>query len=544
MSSTTDQNMNQIYGSTNPDYQPNLKKLMKAMSQTMIDSSKSLLKTHKAMGKEKLDQPKKEKMKKIHNELSSTMKSFRERFGLVLNDMKYLTEDPKKKNSIDNLTKDLSNPNPKRMNDKELGSNLNDLANMIDPSKSTKYDTMSSKRPDTLDFTPKGKNNESKMPNNSDVNDLPKSLEKNSFGRIGNSDPSRIKEEPKSKPSPQSVVSRKIELKEGSIYPDTPNLYSTKKTPDQKSNLMSTNNNIYTRPVTNRGHASSKLSSNGRPFYNPAPKNGAYTPGMPRSLSSRVISQPQSNNMSRPLTSRDGLRRINPPQFVSTSDKKNNSGAPSYLRRSMSANKPLSARNNYYYPSGTGPVKDGILTRPRQGSGGNLTPSKGYVTQDPHNKHRSPSHRIDHQPIQQRPLSSRRIDKPSYLLPRNPSREKEINLTPIPKPKQKFNEKREKIINLSPLKNDIVQPRSMRSRSRSGPKGPTHAESNIQIDEVSGRTTVVNSVENTPIVKHEFKPEMVFGEYVRFRLFYFFRKLLILRILRVTLTILILRSPM
>jgi hypothetical protein len=106
----------------------------------------------------------------------------------------------------------------------------------------------------------------------------------------------------------------------------------------------------------------------------------------------------------------------------------------------------------------------------------------------------------------------RRIETPRK---RQKSREREIDLKPIPKPKQKYNEKRELIRKVSPVKNANVRPGGEESGDLgTGKKKKFVGKSNLEIDEMSGKTTTVDGAENTFEGKRSFLAEVVQGEYV------------------------------
>ena len=118
--------------------QQNIKTTLKKMSQTMVDSSKSLVDAHNAMRNpvsSKADESKKAKMNKIHNDLNETMDNFRSRFAKILTDMKYLADDPNTKKRIEEISSNLEQKKHFNQDDKTLGRGLDELADVVAPAR-------------------------------------------------------------------------------------------------------------------------------------------------------------------------------------------------------------------------------------------------------------------------------------------------------------------------------------------------------------------------------------------------------------------------
>lgn len=63
------------------------------MAETMVDSSRTLVGCHEIVDLNLNDKEKEEKLEKIHRELKLTLDNFRDRFAIVLGDIKYLAKD-------------------------------------------------------------------------------------------------------------------------------------------------------------------------------------------------------------------------------------------------------------------------------------------------------------------------------------------------------------------------------------------------------------------------------------------------------------------
>lgn len=70
--------------------------LLQKMTSTMIDTSKTLVGCHEAANLDPRNAHNDEKLNKIHEELADTLDNFRDRFAIILGDIKYLTNDPKR----------------------------------------------------------------------------------------------------------------------------------------------------------------------------------------------------------------------------------------------------------------------------------------------------------------------------------------------------------------------------------------------------------------------------------------------------------------
>lgn len=90
------QNIFNSYSNLKPQHKDPVMALLQRMTQTMIDSSRTLVGCHEIANLDPNDREKEEKLNKIHDELVSTLDNFRDRFAIVLGDIKYLTNDNSK----------------------------------------------------------------------------------------------------------------------------------------------------------------------------------------------------------------------------------------------------------------------------------------------------------------------------------------------------------------------------------------------------------------------------------------------------------------
>jgi hypothetical protein len=87
--------------------------LLEKLTQAMVDTSNTLVGCHEVAKIDPNDKAKEAKLDKIHQELGSTLNSFRDRFALVLGDMKYLTNDSPSQNRIKQMTSNLKSTAPR-----------------------------------------------------------------------------------------------------------------------------------------------------------------------------------------------------------------------------------------------------------------------------------------------------------------------------------------------------------------------------------------------------------------------------------------------
>ena len=134
------QSLHNLLNNTNQSHQKSIKKLLRELTQTLLDSSSTMVQVHRALNEDGagLEVKKPEKLAKVHKELKNTINYFRERFAVVLGDIKYLTSSEDAKERIEDLAGKLENDQSKK-SDKELGGLLLDLTEVVDPSRSLNY---------------------------------------------------------------------------------------------------------------------------------------------------------------------------------------------------------------------------------------------------------------------------------------------------------------------------------------------------------------------------------------------------------------------
>lgn len=122
------------YNNLKPELQDPLMAILQKMAQTMIDGSKTLVGCHEIASLNPQDTHQQEKLNKIHEELTSTLDNFRDRFAIVLGDIKYLTNDGKKQQDIRNMSNSLKSTAQKpNYVTRDLGRETMDLMSVIEP---------------------------------------------------------------------------------------------------------------------------------------------------------------------------------------------------------------------------------------------------------------------------------------------------------------------------------------------------------------------------------------------------------------------------
>lgn len=108
--------------------------LLQQMATTMIDTSKTLVGCHEAANLDPRNRQNDEKLNKIHEELANTLENFKDRFAIILGDIKYLTDDPKKQQEIKDMSQKLKTTSKQPENrPRDLGKETLDLISVIDP---------------------------------------------------------------------------------------------------------------------------------------------------------------------------------------------------------------------------------------------------------------------------------------------------------------------------------------------------------------------------------------------------------------------------
>jgi hypothetical protein len=152
--------------------------LLQQMATTMVDTSKTLVGCHEAADIDPRNRQNDEKLNKIHEELSNTMENFKDRFAMILGDMKYLTEDPKRQQEIKDMAQKLKNKKPDR-NPKDIGKEAFELISLIDPETVPPPAQSPAKNPYTSPDQAKTKYSTANTKQFSAHNDKPASADKN-----------------------------------------------------------------------------------------------------------------------------------------------------------------------------------------------------------------------------------------------------------------------------------------------------------------------------------------------------------------------------
>lgn len=453
-----------------PPEQKRVKKQLKRIAKTLYDGSKAIVEANKALNNDLNSSKNPKKLELINNELDDTMDSLRERMGVILDDMKHLTNNPVTKAKIEKLATELAKAPKTEDPDPKISKDLNDLRETIDPR------INKTSKPDKIINTDVPANKDNRL---SKSKTTPRKLYPIEPKPITNSSP---------------VIRREL--------PNPPNKENTPVVRRLGEPIVS---KTYTQPT--------KQPISGHPYYpstsvrrlNPTdPRNvitrpfqAGTTPNRSRSV--RQITPIQQNGPTRSLSSRN-IRPL-PPGTYTPGQPYYGGYNPSRLQPPSTIRKPLSpapALNpNVYRGASTTPTKQ--PSRPIRSP--IVNPPVRYT----------PSKNITRQPI----TTSKQLDK-------------DIELKPMPRPKQKHNQKREIIKSLSPTKKSrdpksiSPSPQKPSPNKMSPIKISTLNNSNIPIDHLSGRTTEANSVKNTLILPNKFNPEFVKGEYVIHKNFLFF----------------------
>lgn len=489
------------YQKLDPITKQEVKQHLKKIAQTMTESSKAITRANGELGKDPGASRNPKKIELINKEISDTMDSFRERLGVILDDMKHLTNNPQGKKEIERISEDLAKPKMEKP-DYQITNELKDLRDVIDPH--------------------------------------------------------AVKREISRSPVQNNLVKRGTPRKNYNIT--TPE--SNAKTPGNRLNKE--NSPVPTQKIGQPGksrvyvnHPREPVSNSYLPVRSVKRLDGSgagkLQPEQPGSIqrdprrSNSVSRGPQREPQNPPSTSSRNIRRL--PVNHSPNAQKPYYGGYNPSRLSQQQRKPLEASpmnpNVFKKSDGSTPAKVPVRisrsTTPQKIK--HYSPSPATNLSNAYRPQPAPQTR----PFQ--PSSVQKADPPTQgrkNIIRQPvitsgPKEKNIELKPLARPKQKFNRKRELINSMSPVprktKQDVTatpSPKKKKKKTKKKKKNkevvspakvspveispvnnePVISASNIPIDHISGRTTEANSVKNTLILPSKFNPEYIQGEYV------------------------------
>lgn len=118
----------------------------------MVDSSEGLIKSHKIVNDEQSiqhDPRKQEKMGKIHKDFEDTITNFRNRFAMILSDMKFLVDGEEPRKGIEATGKDLETQENDPIVEENLGEAIDQLNEICTnaPPRKTHESRMASRDP-------------------------------------------------------------------------------------------------------------------------------------------------------------------------------------------------------------------------------------------------------------------------------------------------------------------------------------------------------------------------------------------------------------
>lgn len=503
------------YQKLDPVTQQQVKQHLKKMAQTMMESSKAITKANGELRNEGTRNPK--KLELINKEISDTMDSFRERLGVILDDMKHLSSNPQSKKEIERISEELSKPKMEKP-DYQITNELKDLRDTIDPHAGKRE---FSRSPVQNNLLKRG------TPKKNYVITTPDSVAKTPRGNLNKENspvPTRKMDEPVrsriySKPGQQPVAASYI--------------------PSQSIRRLDAGGN---RPV-----ASSRVNT----LQDPRRSNSASRAPQrqaqdPKAESSRIIRRLPAN--SSPNAPKPYYPSYNPTRLSPQQQHPSQSNIP---QRKPLETSPMNP-NVFRRAQGSTPVKPGTQIS-RSSTPQNIkryTPSPNTQLSNQQRSQIAPITRPFEPTSNKKPVPS----QPKKTIVRQPvvtsnAQQKDIELKPLARPKQKFNRKREIINSMSPVprnrksqlapsespspkkKNKKTKKKKKKNRDRDRDSvSPTKVSpveispinnpaprmdlSNIPIDHLSGRTTEANSVKNTLILPKKFNPEYINGEYV------------------------------
>lgn len=474
------------YDNINGADQPAVKRQLKKLADTLIEGAKAITAANKELSNDMTSSKNPKKLDLINKELDDTMDSLRERLSVILDDMKHLTNDPTAKKNIEDLAKKLGEKPLTEKPDNEISKGLEDLKDTLNPKRNQIVKPSLSRDNDR----PAEKDNKL---NSSLMKTTPRKIMPISTEPIFRRTPSDY---PNKENTPSSRVRRMGEPIQSRTYaqptkqpptslaPHYPNTSIRRLEPHNPSQVV-------TKPFQPGG---TPIRSNS---VRQIPPSQQYTPYEPKSHSSRNITRlPADGNY---LPSQPYYGPYNPSRLVtqpSTTVRKPLTVSPNTNPNIFKA--PITTPTTKQYIPQTTPSKQPppTIRSPIQ------APTPRYSPSPTPNSY--PTKNITRQPIT---TTTKNIDQ-------------SIELKPMPRPKQKHNEKREIMNSLSPArksKNSSPSPIKVSPLKISPiPDDSNITNSNIPIDHLSGRTTEANSVKNTLILPEKFDPQFVNGEFVNY----------------------------
>lgn len=528
--------MNKI---SDPTTRNDIKNLLKSMSKTLVDNSNSLVKSHEVVSKTN-DPLRKQKLQNVHNELQDTNDSFRNRFARILGDMKYLVDDPKDRNEIEQISNNLQNSQNSNIDDFRLARDLENLGN-------TCLDT-----PVNIRREPPIVNKIVKQPSNSSFEDVrndnphlinpgmrPSMLTPGRVIQGASRSPIRTnihggtpivrkmddpsitmkptgattaytnKYSPITTPSPMPISRRLEPSKSTNALTPQKRIVPVQRglTPSRSyNNLTPLRGSSYRRPSVQSPENQAQPQSFRPSVTNPTPRysNVIQTPG-------KVI--PTATTAMKSPTPAKRYRRLENGELVEIgpNDPPLYQAASPITKPRTNVFKPDPATSNRIINTNPNP--------PYRASSPTLKTSNYIGTPIKSSNRVSTPTRYTNRDVVTDPESFKNSRR--FVLPQSPSfepvKKKDINLMPMAPPQQKYNKKRERLRSLSKSRSPAIN----RVQPSNVPVTTNFNNSNLPIENISGHTTNPGDVRNTPIYDEKFASGLQNGEYVRIFLNYF-----------------------
>lgn len=122
------------YSNIRNEYKDPVRAIIEQMAETMVDSSRTLVGCHEIVDLNLNDKEKEEKLEKIHRELKLTLDNFRDRFAIVLGDIKYLAKDVAQQDKVKKMSTDLKHSSKNPDERRNIGKDALEVIEVIDPS--------------------------------------------------------------------------------------------------------------------------------------------------------------------------------------------------------------------------------------------------------------------------------------------------------------------------------------------------------------------------------------------------------------------------
>lgn len=547
--------MNKI---NDPGTKNDIKQIVKGMSKALVDNSNSLLKSHEIVNRAK-DPMKKQKLQKVHNELQDTTESFRNRFARILGDMKYLVDDPKDRMQIEKISNDLQNKeNLRNIDDKKLASDIEDLGNTC-----LNVPVRLGREPPTVNKIIKNPSNSSFDTSQNKLNPVIHRQLRTDPNRTSMLTPGRIISNASRSPIRANLHNGKpllVDNKRVIRKPTGTTAYTNKFSPIASPSSMGLTRRMEPSKSTNNLTPSSRVIpvqrglTPSRSYNNLTPARAAYLPpAAPSQLQPQPL--PQNYRGQVPTTQTQVIRNNPAPRYslINQTPGKVIPTAPTTMRSPTPTKRYRRLENGELVEIGPNDAPHfqaaSPITRPS-----NVFKNPNSLTKYP--RASSPNLRTSSYrggtPIK----SSNRITAPAnynnqnqnqnnrdsfnnsrrFVLPQSPSFEpmkskydvvrplekKDINLTPLAPPEQKYNKKRERLRSLSKNKSQNAMSRIQPSTD---PVRTTfndnRAVTPLPVENLNAHSTNPGNVRNTPIYDEKFASQFKNGEYVIISILYF-----------------------